>query len=334
MLGKKEIMTAGGALAVAFAIGFVMQSGDAAEQRYATSSGTIDRPAPVHEVKLPDSGTLLQMEEITLTSAEAGNAEDVPPTHMPTVLAAMATSPSRMPILDERMEVDAPGCKIDATARAKAAAMVVLDLDAPCLPNERITVHHNGMIFTETTSDRGQLSVEVPALAQDAVFILAFTNGEGAIARTEVEDLGDFDRVVLQWKGDTGFQIHAREYGADYGSPGHVWSGAPGEAAATVLGKGGMLTRNGDSAAADPLLTEVYTFPKDAKPGAGEIALSVETEIDKANCGIEVEAQTLEIVQDGKIRTQNVTLPVPDCDTPGGFLVLNNLLQNLKVARK
>ena len=51
-----------------------------------------------------------------------------------------------------------------------AAAMVKLKLDAACLPNERLTVHHNGMIFTEATDDKGQLNVTVPALAEEAVF--------------------------------------------------------------------------------------------------------------------------------------------------------------------
>ena len=103
--------------------------------------------------------------------------------------------------------------------------MVNLTLEASCLPRERVTVHHSGMVFSQTTDAAGGLDLTVPALAKDAVFILAFTNGDGAMAQTVVEEVDDYDRMVLQWRGDTGFQIHAREFGAEYGEDGHVWSG-------------------------------------------------------------------------------------------------------------
>ena len=52
------------------------------------------------------------------------------------------------------------------------------------------------------------------------------------------------------------------------------------------------------------------------------------------NCGLEIEAQALETKTEGGIKTKNLTLPVPDCDAVGSFLVLNNLLEDLKVAAK
>ena len=63
-------------------------------------------------------------------------------------------------------------------------------------------------------------------------------------------------------------------------------------------------------------------------------ALSVETEVSQANCGLEIEAQSLEVGTQGTVKTQNLTLAVPECDAIGDFLVLNNLLQDLKVAAK
>ena len=174
----------------------------------------------------------------------------------------------------------------------------------------------------------------MPALSQEAVFIMAFSNGEGAVAQTEVEDLSDFNRVVVQWKGYGGFQIHAREFGADYGDTGHVWLGAPGAVADAITGQGGFMKRHGDTTSPDPLMSEVYSFPAVGAANAGDIALSVETEISAANCGLEIEAQTLEVSADGDIKTQNLTMSVPECDAVGDFLVLNNLLQDLKVAAK
>ena len=190
------------------------------------------------------------------------------------------------------------------------------------------------MIITETTKEDGSLELTLPALAQKAVFIVAFNTGEGAVAQTEVENLESFERSVLQWKGNTGFQIHAREFGADYGSEHHIWEEQPADLATVVTGRGGMMTRHGDASAPDPLLAEVYTFPLGSATRSGDVAISVETEVTIANCGLEVEAQSLELYEGGEIKTQNLLLPVPDCDAQGSFLVLNNLLRDLKVAAK
>jgi hypothetical protein len=62
--------------------------------------------------------------------------------------------------------------------------------------------------------------------------------------------------------------------------------------------------------------------------------MSVEAEITATNCGLEIEAQSLELLGDESIKTQNLTLDVPECDAIGGFLVLNNLLADLKIAAK
>lgn len=330
MLRTKEILTVVGALGCAVAIGFVMQQSDAAQEFYGSRS---TQDAPPEKVLLQGAGmenVLLDVQEITLTSGELDTGIALPAPEAEVIKTS--TPPSTLTEPEVPQAAVAAACDITAAARPVAAAMVDLTLKASCLPNERVTVHHNGMLFTETTSDEGTLELRVPALAKEAVFILAFTNGEGAVAQTTVEELADYDRAVLQWKGNTGFQIHAREFGAEYGSKGHLWEGAPGDIAGAVTGAGGVLTRHGDMTAADPLLAEVYSFPKAFNERAGAIALSVETEVTEANCGLEIEAQSLELQQDGGIKTQNLTLPVPECDAKGNFLVLNNLLQDLKVA--
>ncbi|MEX3316222.1 hypothetical protein [Sulfitobacter sp. PS-8MA] len=322
MKRTKEILTAAGTMICAAGIGFVMQNSEAAEQRYGGAEG---RP-------IADHGALLEVESITLTSGEFENTIALPETD---AQLFKASAPQSLPPLPETHSAAVTAaCDIVADARPTEAAMVELSLDAACLPNERLTVHHNGMIFTETTDAEGQLQVTVPALAEEAVFILAFGNGDGAVAQTSVPDLADYDRVVLQWKGAAGFEIHAREFGADYGDDGHVWSGAPRDRAAAASGQGGFLTRNGNTDVAEPLMAEVYSFPVSTATEDGAVALSVEAEVSEANCGLEIEAQALELRDQGAVTTRNLTLAVPDCDAVGNFLVLNNLLQDLKVAQK
>jgi len=325
MARNTKILTAGGALACAAAIGFLMQSSETAERRYGEA---LADPDPANAI--------LQVDAITLTSGDLAPSVNPAPVSLPAADTQVTTvsAPQIMPEPQGRDTVEAPACDMIAEARPIAAAMVKLSLDAACLPNERVTVHHNGMIFTQTTSATGTMDITVPALSQEAVFIMAFANGEGAVAQTKVEELADFDRMVLQWKGASGFEIHAREFGADYGDEGHIWQGAPGDLASAITGQNGFITRHGDTSAPEAMLAEVYSFPISATAREGIVDLTVEAEVTDVNCGLEIEAQTMQVLDGDEMKTRNLTLSVPECDAAGNFLVLNNLLADLKVASK
>ncbi len=339
MRNRKSLVTTAGTLVCAVGIGFIMQSTNsvpAAQYQGATLANA--------------DASVLDVEEIILTSAEIAD-DFIEPESTETVTLAAAevvAAPAALPATPDAEPVSfsepAPQvsaeaeaipdltCEISANARAVAAAMVNLTLSASCLPDERVTVHHAGMLFNETTNEAGMFDITVPALNAEATFVVAFTNGEGAVAQTTVEELTDFDRVAVQWKGDTGFELHAREYGADYGSDGHVWSGATRDMSYAVTGEGGFITRLGNGDVPDGLLAEVYTFPASAVENAGDIALSVEAEVAENNCGLEIEAQTLQTFSGKDITSRDLTLSVPDCDAAGNFLVLNNLFEDMKVA--
>ena len=334
MQHMKEIVTAVGTLAIAVGIGFVMQSSDTAKDLYGAQS----RPVPVPEVapkaeSLGDNvsaDVLMQVQEIELTSATDTAAVSVPNGE---AVVERVSAPANTDVVTEPEAMPpSESCEITASAEPIAGAMVNLSLAAPCAPNERLTVHHNGMMFTETTDEAGDLAVTVPALAEQAVFILAFSNGDGAVAQTSVTDIGAYDRVALQWRGEIGFELHAREFGADYGQAGHVWSGAEQNVVGLTTGDNGFIMQMGDTLTPEPLMAEIYTFASGMTARDGTIDLSVEAEVTENNCGIEIEAQSLEMMQGGQMKTQVLTLAVPDCDAVGSCLVLNNLVSDLKVA--
>lgn len=335
MKHTKEIATAVGTLVIAIGIGFVMQSSEAAQEHYGKSArpDAIDPPAEPAPVISGAASTdiLLQVEEVQLTSASDTATATVP---VPSTIDGVerASAPvTDMPPAPDDLPI-AGGCEISASATPIAGALVNLEMAAPCALNERLTVHHNGMMFTETTDASGDLFLTVPALTEEAVFILAFSNGDGAVVQATVNDIGNYDRVALQWRGQSGFELHAREFGADYGQTGHVWSGAAQDVDGMTTGNNGMLIRLGDSLSAEPLLAEVYTFPTGMAQQSGIVDLSVEAEVTAANCGQEIEAQSLEMKADGRMKTHDLTLSVPECDAIGSFLVLNNLVSDLKVA--
>ncbi|GGX40144.1 hypothetical protein GCM10007385_04300 [Tateyamaria omphalii] len=333
----KEIATAVATLAIAVGIGFVMQSGETARERYgvAARSMTFSVKDEIDEQlsASASANVLLEVQEIELTSAS--NASIIPLPRMDSdVQRVSVPAAAQLPQVPEDSDALplADVCEVTANAEVAPAAMVNLTLSAPCAVNERLTVHHNGMMFTETTNSVGELSVTVPALIEHAVFILALTNGSGAVAQAIVPELGQYERTALQWRGRAGFELHAREFGADYGQVGHVWSGVDQNADGMTDGRNGYMIRLGDSQVLEPLIAEVYTFPSGVSARSGTIDLTVEAEVTAANCGLDVEAQSLEMMAGGKMKTQDLTLSVPGCDAVGNFLVLNNLVSDMKVA--
>jgi hypothetical protein len=319
-------------LAIALGAGHFMQSGGDAAPFAET------RPAPSEAADPTAQGAnvngALELNAITLTSALPSATMQPSPLAQPPALVTPAALD--MPaITNVPGEVPAPafGCDYTLTADAAPGAMALLSLDVPCMPGERFTLHHNGLMFTEITDEGGHASMLVPVLATQAVFIAAFPNGEGASANTTVDALEFYDRVAVQWQGDAGVHLHALEFGADFGSDGHVWSGATRDVSDAANGARGFMTRLGNPALAEAMMAEVYTFPSEMTGPDGKISLSVETEVTAANCARDIEAQSLQVRPGGRLKVQDVLLAMPDCDASGDFLVLKNLLNDLTIAR-
>jgi len=338
---KKRLMTmVGGTVACALGIGFFMQRAETAAPRDLLAP----LPSPIQQMVLKPSSAALDADDtvskgfhnVSLTSVSPIMAAptlpgpisqdvglNIPPVTPVSAPAIVPTAPS---------DPDTPqlGCAIIATATPAPAASVDLAVSAPCFGNERVTVHHNGMMFTDVTDKNGVLAINIPALSEQAVFIIAFTDGKGSVALAKVPDLHQYDRVVLQWGGNSGFQIHAREFGASYGEDGHVWSGTP----STIREGGGSVIRLGNPDTLAPQMAEIYTFPRDSSKRTGTVALSIEAEVTAENCGRDVSAQTLELRDSNSLRIRELVLSVPNCAAMGDFLVLNNLVQGLTIAAR
>jgi hypothetical protein len=188
------------------------------------------------------------------------------------------------------------------------------------------------MMFTHATDQGGRAAMLVPALTQSAVFIAGFANGEGAVAKTEVTDLGAYQRVVVQWQGDSGMSLHALEFGAEFGSAGHVRPDARRDVAAAATGEKGFMSLLGDADQPDAFMAQVYTFPSVPASRDGTVTLMVEAEVTPANCARDIEAQSLQTRAGGALKVQDVTLMMPECDAVGDFLVLKNLLNDFTIA--
>ena len=322
MSRKKSFITAGVTFSVALSIGFVMQYGDAVASRLQP----IPEPVIAYaEMVMPQQSamtTSLAVPEMVIPYAKEAAFE----------LAALIDVPAPEPMAP--LAAPEASCEVEMSADALPLAMVAVSVLAPCQANAAVTIHHQGMIFSELTDAAGRMEVVVPALAQEAFFIAAFADGEGAVASTPVADLANYDRAALQWQGVNAVQLHALEFGADYGSEGHVWSAAAGELDFVAPPKAGFLTTLGDDRVNNALMAEIYTFPTGQFNQDGTVALSVEAEVTAANCGRDIAAQSIQLNPREEPTAIDLTMTMPDCGAIGEFLVLKNMFKDLTLAAK
>lgn len=268
-------------------------------------------------------------------AANGGFAPDARPEQIVPVSASYASDRKPLAPRSEPAPLALSGhdCVPVLTLRPAKAAMVELSLSAPCYGAERVVIRHSGLAVTAHTDDQGAMTVELPALARDARFTVAFAGGISVGGTVEVPDLGEYDRMGVQWLAPDEFQMHAFEFGADYGEDGHVSASRPRNPAWAEAGAGGFLSILGDSTVASPLLAEVYTFPSTHSRRQGEVRVHIEAPVTADNCGREMLGETLRLRQGAPLEVVDLTVTMPGCDSKGEFLVLKNLVGNLKIAR-
>lgn len=318
---SKKIGLVAFTIAAAAGIGFVMQSGSPLE------ASAVQSPAP----KVIAASLDVEAFDLKAPPESLYQAEAVLPT-LPVVLTVAADAP--IAELPTEESVPLLGCDVHVHAVPAVAAMANLAVTASCFPDARVTVEHAGMIFSEVLDASGHIEISVPVLEALAEFEVTLPDGSVHAAFVEIPSLQFYDRVALQWMGESGLQIHAREFGANYGEEGHVWFGNERDLMAVIGGQGGFLLRLGDGQSEISQMADVYTFPSASAVDDGNVALTVEAEVSGANCGRQISAKTIQVSGGLRPETHAIELEIPDCAATGDFLLLKNLLQDLKIAQK
>jgi len=225
-----------------------------------------------------------------------------------------------------------PACARDLALAAAPPAMLNLMLVADCDGDARVTLRHGGLVVSQQLSVYGTLDVALPAFAADGAVEVVFADGDILRAAVDVPDIDRYQRVGVQWQAPDTFQLHAYEQGALSNGAGHVWAATPREPAHAVRGSGGFLQLLGDSRGNWPLLAEVYTFPADRLSATGQVRIEIEAMITEEVCGREMLAETLELRGGGTVQVRELFIEMPDCEAVGGYIVLQNILDDLKVA--
>ncbi|MGH1423643.1 MAG: hypothetical protein ACRBBU_02865 [Pseudooceanicola sp.] len=329
MARSKSILIAAGAIGTAAAIGFVMQ---AAPERVAEplapatpiseqvlSQGELDQKAPER----------VELSEITLTSSSTPA--------QPKVRAAApkldTTATAQSDALPEAARVD-DTCPVLMKAEPTVAAMVNLTFSSKCDPYTRVSLEHEGMIFTELTNSMGVIEITVPALSEYARFIARLPVGDAAVATVRVDSVAFYDRSVVQSEGRSGISLHALEFGTDYDSDSHVWAENPRDPAVAARGEGGFLMILGDETLPEARIAQVYTFPTGTSQTSGDVRLSVEVAVITENCERLVKADAYQVSGGMPANWQDVSMSMPSCDAVGDYLLLKTPLNDLKIASR
>ncbi|WP_174821936.1 hypothetical protein [Ruegeria lacuscaerulensis] len=302
----KNYVTTGGTVACALAIGYLMQNGTPAQPQ-----GT---QVAANSASYQSVG-ITWLEHIVLTSsAPSGNDASEPHSQRHVVTTAQSIA-------------DNSDCAISARAVAVPGAAAHLSVIAPCHSNSRIDIHHRGLTVTQKTDKNGKTDLTVPALSEYAIFLISTEDQQGTVATTHIPEIAHYNRVALQWTGQTDLQIHALEFGASYGGKGHVSA----DPETQGIGK---VVHLGHTGIGDAKNIQVYSYPAGQSAQSGSIALSVEAEVTAENCGQELALQSLELRGNRRLQSRDLSLTLPDCGQSGEFLVLNNLLEDLTIAAK
>jgi len=361
----RKIGMAAGTFCAALGIGFVMQNGDALASRFGveTTSATVRAPfaatdseqavvipaalevaedTPVSIVIADDEVEPDTVSDSSMVSPDVaqGSAlflpnpiEPAPDQDTPEQLAALEPDTEADVQIDVSVVTDVD-CSPLMTSSASAAAMVEITLSAPCYADTAFTVHHQGMMFSSQTDSTGAAALVIPALAEVAVTIAAFENGEGAVATSVVPDFADYDRAVLQWEGNSALMLSAYEDGANFGEQGHITATNPGNLERLQAAEGGFLMRLGEPVAGKTMMAEVYSFPSTMAGGSTDVILVAEVGITAGNCGKDINAQSLQVAPNGSTTALDLTMTMPDCDAVGDFLILQNMFEDLTIALK
>lgn len=326
MIDKRRLLMAGATLVTAIGIGHFMQSGGAASERFGAANN------------------------VSKTKSHS-EVPSVPVPLLPTEIAVPALAKSfqspfstRIAALDQivdtsiQSDVQTPppfvlACDIEMQVTAAPGAMIDLDVKAPCHGNTVVNVQHAGLKFTGVTNALGQYQVMIPAIQKNASVAVGFADGQTKERELLVPDLDGYVRAALLWTGGSSLHIHALEFGADYGEFGHVWAEDARSPEYGLLAKGGFLTHLGEANDLNAQFAEVYSFPADRVIRSGAVRIIVEASITDEVCGTNIAGRTIEVDTDGSTKEAGLELTIPDCDAIGGYLVLKNLLQDLKIAR-
>ena len=281
------------------------------------------------EADAAPAASLMQASVVPPVVAAVPEATPVADAETLRMLAEARPEPAAPAPLDPELQAGLNACAVWLVVTPAAGAMLETSVYAPCDGDAVVSISHAGLTFDTRIGADGQMMLQVPALTEEATVTMTFADGRVESDTTPVSDLAALERVALQWQGPATLLLHAYEFGALYGEPGHIHVGAP--QAPGVPGQG-FLTVLGDPAIDGAHLAQVYSYPRGETPRNGQVTLEIEAPITEASCGQSLAAHTIELHGTVSAQVRQIRVDMPECDGNGGYVVLPGVLPELQIA--
>jgi hypothetical protein len=214
--------------------------------------------------------------------------------------------------------------------KLKRAPGAMIDMAFLGCKAQTVTLFHGGLSFTAKTDAAGRLQQYIPALERAAVVSVSF-DGDVIESAIEMPDADAYHHVAIIWEGEQVLNMHAFEFGAKRNQFGHVWSGAPKSPQRATRGNGGFMTQLGDGSGRS---ADIYSFPSELSQNNGVVRLVVEAAVTTKSCEQQVNAVALQTGPMGGMDTTEVALKMPQCDSIGHVVRLQNLFQDMRLAMR
>lgn len=210
------------------------------------------------------------------------------------------------------------------------AGLMRVTIASPCRKQEKVRMLYAGIEWVYAIGGDGVLTAQIDCVVgEDFPLDIVFADGSRVSLKVQALDLARVTKIAVLWRAPVNLDLHAFEYAAKPGSPGHVWTGATPsaeEAEATTRGtkrgRGVITTASNGTEAGTKL--EVYTFWRSPEQKSGVVAMALDYESrarqpqDPDTCGTglysEIRYETIQFDRGLSIKRQIGSLAPVDCN--------------------
>jgi hypothetical protein len=108
------------------------------------------------------------------------------------------------------------------TLDIRPAGITQVMIDSPCHAGTAVELAYESLRLAIALDAGGAGSIAAAGFQEASDATMRFADGESMAFNIPFIDTGKLDRVALIWDAPVGLQLHAFEFGAPPGSPGHV----------------------------------------------------------------------------------------------------------------
>lgn len=186
-------------------------------------------------------------------------------------------------------------------AQAAPDAMIQLTLDAPCMGQMPVLLHHAGMDLALRTDAAGRAEMLLPALASPAQVAADLPDGSRISVSVTVPGLDAVNRVAISGPGT--FIFNAAEATTAFGG--------------AAQSQGQLMLLGEDLGATYPM-AQLYSGPA----ATTDVSFTLEVPVTEEACNSDLTLSSLRMQRGGTVEAMPIEIALPDCAAVGEAVLL------------